>query len=310
MGPILLCRTAGVASAGGAGQSRFHRSFGNFLDETSNLADLILPDHSYLESWMDDVPESGTADAVLSIAPPVVLPLHETRALPDVLLDVSRHVGGEASKALPWKSYEEMLQATFTPLRHSVGSIAADTDDEFWGKLKEQGGWWSSNRVAPPKSSPPAASFAPVKSEDPSGMGRPRSTRFSSFPMCRNSFSTAPTRTCPGCRSCRKFFPPRSGAAGWRSIRKRRRVWPSGKATWSKYRRSTEWFALQRCCHRVSHRTSLPCRAGQGHEAYGRYATGRGANPVHVLAPQMATATGSLAWASTRVKVAPAGPGD
>jgi anaerobic selenocysteine-containing dehydrogenase len=80
-------------------------SFGNFLDETSNFADLILPDHSYLESWMDDVPESGTVDAVLSIAPPAVLPLHETRALPDVLLDVSRHLGGEAGKALPWKSY-------------------------------------------------------------------------------------------------------------------------------------------------------------------------------------------------------------
>ena len=34
-------------------------SFGSFLDETSVLADLILPDHSFLESWTEAVPESG-----------------------------------------------------------------------------------------------------------------------------------------------------------------------------------------------------------------------------------------------------------
>src|SRR5688572_6530200 len=38
-------------------------SFGSFLDETSVLGDLILPDHSFLESWMDGIPESGTPGA-------------------------------------------------------------------------------------------------------------------------------------------------------------------------------------------------------------------------------------------------------
>ena len=33
-------------------------SFGSFVDETSVLADLILPDHSFLESWVEAVPES------------------------------------------------------------------------------------------------------------------------------------------------------------------------------------------------------------------------------------------------------------
>ena len=62
-------------------------SFGSFLDETSILADLILPDHSFLESWVDDVPESGTLMSVASVAPPVMRPLHQTRAMPDVLLE-------------------------------------------------------------------------------------------------------------------------------------------------------------------------------------------------------------------------------
>ena len=40
----------------------FIASFGSFLDETSILADLILPDHSFLESWAEAVPESGADD--------------------------------------------------------------------------------------------------------------------------------------------------------------------------------------------------------------------------------------------------------
>ena len=37
-------------------------SFANFVDETSVLADLILPDHSFLESWAEALPESGSID--------------------------------------------------------------------------------------------------------------------------------------------------------------------------------------------------------------------------------------------------------
>jgi anaerobic selenocysteine-containing dehydrogenase len=73
-------------------------SFGSFLDETSILSDLILPDHSFLESFVDAAPESGSMVAVLGVAPPVMKPLHDTRATPDVLLEVSRQLG-EAARA-------------------------------------------------------------------------------------------------------------------------------------------------------------------------------------------------------------------
>ena len=49
-------------------------SFGNFVDETSSMADLILPDHSFLESWVDAVPESGSKTAVASVAGPAMRP--------------------------------------------------------------------------------------------------------------------------------------------------------------------------------------------------------------------------------------------
>ncbi len=46
---------------------------------------------------------------------------------------------------------------------------------------------------------------------------------------------------------------------------------------------------------------------GQGHENFGRFASGRGANPLSILAPLAEHETGSLAWAATRVKLARVG---
>ena len=43
---------------------------------------------------------------------------------------------------------------------------------------------------------------------------------------------------------------------------------------------------------------------GQGHEKFGRFASGRGANPLSILAPLAERETGALAWAATRVKLA------
>ena len=42
---------------------------------------------------------------------------------------------------------------------------------------------------------------------------------------------------------------------------------------------------------------------GQGHEAYGRYASKRGVNPIHSVETLVDSQTGDLAWAATRVKI-------
>ena len=46
---------------------------------------------------------------------------------------------------------------------------------------------------------------------------------------------------------------------------------------------------------------------GQGHQTFTRYASGRGENPVELLAPLTEPETGALAWAATRVRVARVG---
>ena len=85
-------------------------TFGSFLDDTSALADLVLPDHSFLESWIESQPESGAAKAVATTVGPAMRPLYDTRATPDVLLE-SRAALSSRSPPLPWQTFEEMLQA-------------------------------------------------------------------------------------------------------------------------------------------------------------------------------------------------------
>src|SRR3989449_791628 len=95
-------------------------SFGNFIDETSALADLILPDHSFLESWVEGLPESGAQVAVANLAAPAVRPLHRTRAMPDVLLEVARRLRQPLEPPLP-QTFEEMLRAAFALLPKPPG---------------------------------------------------------------------------------------------------------------------------------------------------------------------------------------------
>ena len=143
-------------------------SFGSFVDETSSMADLILPDNAPLESWLDDSPESGAAGTVASLAAPAVHPLYDTRPMPDVLLGLAQGLGGSVASALPYKTFDEMLRAAFVPLRKRPGGsiTGVDNDDDFWDKLQDQGGWWSapsSGQLTRPAPSAPAAVHTPAK---------------------------------------------------------------------------------------------------------------------------------------------------
>jgi hypothetical protein len=71
---------------------------------------------------------------VVGAAPPVMRPLHETRATGDVLLAIGR--GLRRPLDLPWKTFDEMLAAMFAALP----APSADTD--AWTSAQEKGGWW------------------------------------------------------------------------------------------------------------------------------------------------------------------------
>ncbi|MGO9541009.1 MAG: molybdopterin dinucleotide binding domain-containing protein, partial [Terriglobales bacterium] len=271
---------------------------------------LILPDHSFLESWIDDAPESGTKLSVVSIAPPAMRPLHDTRALPDVLLDLGHQLGGKTSQILPWKSYEEMLQAALAPLAHLPGSINAKDGDEFWNKIQEQGGWWSAEAGPAPKAKAAAGSFSTTKYQEPEFAGSAGEYPFHLLPYPSQQFYDGRHANLPWLQE----IPEVLSTGMWGTLVE---INPRAAATLQIEQGDLVEVASPQGKIRAPALRSpgiapdmIAIAVGQGHEDYGRYASGRGANPIKILAPQVEPTTGALAWAGTRVSITKVGKGE
>ncbi len=169
-------------------------SFGSFIDETSAQADLILPDHAPLESpGSTACPSRARSKRWSASRRPPLLPLHDTRPMPDVLLGLAHQLGGDVAKALPWTTFDAMLRAAFVPLRTRGGSIDAKTDDDFWDAAQTQGGWWSvpagiSRRPQSRCAQRAAAKQAPMAAAAPEFAGAAGDFPFYFLPYVSQSF--------------------------------------------------------------------------------------------------------------------------
>ncbi len=131
-------------------QDLFVVSFSPFIDDTTALADLLLPDRVYLEDWGDDIPDPGPGYQVAGFQQPVVNPLWELdpRSFPDVLLAAAEGAG--VGDQLPWSSYRAMLRESSDALfEQGRGSVSAATADAFWTALLRRGGWWDESATGP-----------------------------------------------------------------------------------------------------------------------------------------------------------------
>ncbi|MFQ5848923.1 MAG: molybdopterin-dependent oxidoreductase [Candidatus Methylomirabilales bacterium] len=139
-------------------------SFSPFLDESSAMADLILPDHTYLERWQDDQVTHLGGFSCFSLARPAATPLHDTRNTADVLLQIAKRLGGSVAKSLPWEKFENLLHdgarglyeagrgyVVSTHTKQSLRRILErqgywmpefESYDDFWEALSTRGAWW------------------------------------------------------------------------------------------------------------------------------------------------------------------------
>lgn len=271
------------------------------------MADLILPDHAPLESWLDDTPESGANRRVASLAAPALHPLHNTRSMPDVLLSVAKQVGGSLAAALPWETYEAMLHAQYLTLRKQMpAAVPADSDDDFWSKVQAQGGWWSASgaaeRGAAVASTRPAANVT-----EPAFDGAANAFEFYFLPYASQSFRDGSLAHLPWMQE----MPDVLTSAMWSSwVEINPKTAERLKIAQGDMVEVTSQHGTVRAPAIVSPGIAPDLVAmpiGQGHDNFTRFATGRGANPLSILAPLTEQETGSLAWAATRVKVARAG---
>ena len=139
-------------------------SFSPFLDESSSMADLILPDHTYLERWQDDQVTHLAGFTCFSLARPAATPLHQTRNTADVVLRLAKALGGSVAENLRWENFEDLLRegarGLYEAKRGYVISAYAEESlrkilerqgywipefesfDEFWEALGKRGAWW------------------------------------------------------------------------------------------------------------------------------------------------------------------------
>ncbi len=85
-------------------------SFASLADETSELAHLVLPDHTPLESWGDAAPRPG----VRSLVQPTIRPLFDTQGLGDTLLETARALDEATAAKLPQGSFRSVLEAAWS----------------------------------------------------------------------------------------------------------------------------------------------------------------------------------------------------
>ena len=109
-------------------------SFSSLPDETTAHADLILPDHHFLESWGDYSPRSG----VSTIQQPAMQPVFDTKATADVLLSTAQEMEELAARFTD-STYAERLRS------HWDATIRKTLDEEipweeFWPDVLTRGG--------------------------------------------------------------------------------------------------------------------------------------------------------------------------
>ena len=115
-------------------------SFSSFMDETTQLADLVLPDNSFLESWDLKATGSLRGEPAVGLTQPVVKAEFNTRPTADVLIEVGKRLDIQ----LPFASAEDATrQAAAELAKVRGGSITADSPEDWWTAFAERGVWFA-----------------------------------------------------------------------------------------------------------------------------------------------------------------------
>ncbi|HEY0022831.1 MAG TPA: molybdopterin dinucleotide binding domain-containing protein [Longimicrobium sp.] len=84
-------------------------SFSPFPDETSSLATHFLPQSHFLERWDDYTPQPG----VFELVQPAMRPIFNTRAVGDILLNISRVLGVTPTAGFAGQTWLDYLRAAW-----------------------------------------------------------------------------------------------------------------------------------------------------------------------------------------------------
>jgi anaerobic selenocysteine-containing dehydrogenase/Fe-S-cluster-containing dehydrogenase component len=255
-------------------------------DETTAAAHVVLPVDSPLECWDDTEPWTG----VHSLTQPAMRRVFDTRHAGEILLEAAR---------APQTSFREFVRMRWRALHRTAG--AKDDFEVFWIAALKRGGYWRDvreHRVSW-NGQPVEARLKPLLdiAEEPRGL------RLETYPSLAH-------------------FDGRSANRPWMQELPD----PIAQVVWD------TWVEMNpKDAERLGVRTGDRVRVrsthgeieagayvypgiqpgavaiplGQGHTAFGRYATAAGANAFALVDPKPNAITGGIEWSGERVEIDP-----
>ena len=266
-------------------------SFSPFIDDSSAYADLLLPDHAALEASAVVSPAVTTGPS-LTGAPAFVRPLYDTRSTEDVLVDLAKRV----EKPVQGYTAADAFKAAFESQQ-----LGAEwpTAAEFVNYCQRQGGWWSER--APVDGKPALQSILGLA--EPRVEGEPSEYPFHFQPYPSLQFGDGSGANLPWLQE----MPDPTSSAMWSLPLEidPRTAEGLGVSNGDFVRVTSAEGSLDAPAY--VNPAAIPgvvsMAIGQGHTHYGRYASGRGANPLAIVAAAREKTTGVPAFGSTRVRL-------
>ena len=276
-------------------RASFVASFGLMLDESSSRADVVFPNHHWLEAWGDHVPDAAIPVETASLRQPAVRPLYDTRQFEDIVLHLAHAI---RPQFLPWKSFDRFVKHTWVS---GSGAVSPEEQERAWVSLLQHGGRW--NDDAKPRS---ASARLPSRLEPASFVGEERQYPFYFYPYPSMTMGVDGAHL-PWLQE----LPDTLTTTMW--------------GTWVEINPATaaKYGIAQGDVVRIrSPLASIEAPAflfpgirpdvvampvGQGHTSYGRYATGRGVDPLQLAMPAFDRESGAFAIGATRVHIEPTG---
>ncbi len=274
----------------------FKASWVTEMDETANECDLVLPLLSPLEDFGTHVASNQFDGTEISIQQPLMEKLYpETRSFGDVLLDLLRNAKPDSYK--PFPDYYAYLKSAVINAKPAFPSAASG--EEFWENTLSAG---VLHRPAPLL--PLAANELTAEMiQQPAPAAEDAAYPFHLIPAVSASMRDGR----PANLSWLQESPDSLTTVVWDS-------WAELHPSTAKALQIREGDVLiitsahgfiraKAYLMPGMHPGSVAVPIGQGHSAYGRYATNVGANPLKILDPIFDHETGELALYATRVAI-------
>ena len=286
-------------------------SFSPFLNETSIMADLILPDRVFLEDWGDDIPEPGPGHQIIGMQQPVVNPLSDLdpRSFGDLMLSMAQEMGQES--ALPWSGVEAALRESVDRLfdMNRGTSREVDSAGALWSLMLQQGGWWSESDTGPTPNAPGGLLNQIAASGSEPGFSG--SGDYYLLPFAHNSLLDGRNAHLPWMQAVPDPITTITWQT-WVEINHRRAAELNLREGDVVRIESADGFITALVYPNPALRPNVVAvPLGQGRYSGSQYVSGsdprESSNVMDLLSPGQTAETGALAWAANRVRIVPTG---